>query len=285
MLSKVVGLGIYLLGLGLWAICVAVLAFWASILVLPGALICFFAGYTLNVLGRTTEWKAFRYFWLWQRIRAAFNFVEICSEEAETMIASNKRVIWGVYPHGHFSLTHVFHFIVNPKFADLVPAVHSILFYLPFIGSLVGWLGAIPVEEEKMKDVLRSRGSIIMAPGGISDSYLYYHKIKRHYGFLRIACEMGVPVIPVWCPEERSYYDQWLPLGWTLEKYLFFPIPIFIWGRYGVLPKLPSKSRVYIGNPIVFKDENWNVLMSLEDGQAKYWSEITRLQQLAERNR
>jgi hypothetical protein len=289
MITKLLGIGLYCLCLGIWVIGLLIFAVWTAVFILPGALICFAAGYTINIFGRTSQWNGFRYHWIWKTVRGIFNFEVVYTHETALPFVEGKgsndgqTAIWGIYPHGHFSLTHVFYFILNPKFSNTVPAIHSILFYIPLFGSLAGWLGAIPVVEKDMRNALYSKKSIIMAPGGISDSYLTGNEVKKHHGFLRIACEMGRPVIPVWCPDERSYYSQWLPLGITLEKLFFFPIPMFVWGRWwwGLLPKLPPTSRILIGEPIVFKDCDMQPLLSLEEGEKKYWDELRRLQELA----
>jgi len=289
MFLKLLGVGFYCLGLGAWIISLFVFSVWATIFILPGAIICFAAGYTVNILGRTSEWHGFRYHRIWNTVRYLFNFqLEYVHEKAEPYLnpenlEKKTHVIWGIYPHGHFSLTHAFYFILNPKFKDVVPVVHSVLFYLPILGSLMGWIGAVPATEFNMKNVIHTNRSIVMAPGGISDSYLLKNNIRKHHGFLRIAHETYATVIPVWCADERSYFHQWLPFGWTLEKYLFFPIPMFVWGYWWCPfnPKIPPKSRIFIGEPVVFWNDKVESRLTLEQGEKQYWAEIARLQELA----
>lgn len=118
---------------------------------------------------------------------------------------------------------------------------------------------------------LHDDGRIYMCPGGVADIENTGDNIKRRRGFLRVARETRSHVVPVWCPEERSYYSHWLPLGKTLKEWLFFPIPMIIVGRWWcpLVPRPPKVSRVFVGEPIAWDDEHQ---------EERFWHQMIELQ-------
>lgn len=243
MFRKGVGIGLFFLGVGLWIIALVGLLLWS----LPWLLLAFAAGY----LSRGGDWPALKEWRLWKWIREDYFGFHV---ERGNLDRQERPVIYAIYPHGHFSLTALFYFCLNPQFAHCTPAVHSVIFYTPIFGSLARWIGAVGVTEEEMLSTLKSGRSIVMCPGGVADMVNTGTTITRRSGFLRVARKAGVQVVPIWCPDERSYYKHWLPLGWSLAKVLHFPIPILIWGRWWcpVLPLPPSKgvSRIRVGKNV-----------------------------------
>jgi hypothetical protein len=242
MLRKGVGIALFFLGIGLWIIALFGLLLWS----LPWIVLAFFAGW----LSRGGEWPGMKHWRLWEWLRGpnGFNFK---IEYGHLNHHNEQPVIYAIYPHGHFSLTALFYFALNPHFSgNCVAAVHSIIFYTPLFGSLARWLNAIGVTEKEMLATLKAGRSIFMCPGGVADIVNTGNDMKRRSGFLRVARLAGVKVVPIWCPDERSYYTHWLPLGWSLERILHFPIPIIIWGRWWcpILPNIPSIcSRIRVG--------------------------------------
>ena len=126
-----------------------------------------------------------------------------------------------------------------------------------------------------MLRTLREGRSIYMCPGGVADITNRKHEIKKRTGFLRIAKEANVPVVPIWCPDERSYYEHWSPLGGLLKPILGFEIPILIIGRWWcpILPRAVEKSRICVGPPITWDDGK-----SLEEASAEFWGALVKLQ-------
>lgn len=280
------GISLFFAGISLW---IAVAVYVSGVLLLalvPVLPVVFLAGLCTNAFQRTRPWPAFRAFWAWSWARRElFRFkvsghpkaVELYEKERTKDGASErKRIIWAIYPHGHFSLTAAFLWGTDPKLSHTVGAVHSVLFWLPFVGSLVGWLGCTTVSETDMKRVLTTgTGRLFMCPGGVADASNTGSTVKKRRGFLRVARETGAVVVPVWAPQERSYYRQWLPLGRTLEKWLFFPVPMFIWGRWWcpLLPRHVEASPVLLGEPI-----DWEGGRTLEEGERLYWERLSKLQ-------
>lgn len=264
LIRKMVGISIFFLGVVFWGIIVVALLIGG----LPLVAIAFCVGW----LTHTRPWPRLKEYAVWGWVRKhVFNF-RVFGEE--NVPDKRERLIWAIYPHGHFALAGIFYWALNPEFSKARAAVHSVLFYIPIMSSFVNWIGAIGVTEAEMTDeLLTNDGEIFMYPGGVADMSYEGNDYKRRRGFLRVARETHSTIMPVWCPDERSYYTQWLPFGRHLEWALGFPVPMFIFGRWWcpLLPKSVPDSRILIGKPIA-----WDSLTQEQD----FEDEIKRLQSL-----
>jgi hypothetical protein len=293
-LSKIVGITLFFLGVGLWVfvIMICIISFFS--LVVPTVILAFCAGLCTNTFRKSKPWPEFRKLTLWRYARKdLFNFVVEGNKESVRLLdferselgrSRNHKLLFAIYPHGHFSLTAAFFFGLDPDLAHITGCVHSVLFWLPVVGSLVGWLGCTTVTESDMKAALNKKGGgrIFMCPGGVADMANTGNTVKKREGFLRVARDTATTVIPVWCPQERTYYQQWLPFGTRLQKYLFFPVPMFLWGRWWcpLMPRYVEKSRVILGAPIRWTDTQGqkDELISLKEGSKRFWKEIENMQ-------
>lgn len=254
---KVVGLGVYFLGLGLWVVVLTV----GAVAVLPWVALAFAAGYMSHV----REWPSIRDFRIWAWLRNDYFRFELRGE----LPPVEETVVYAIYPHGHFAVTSLIFFALNPRFAKAKAAVHSFLFWVPLFSTFVRWIGAVDVSREAMLATLRAGTSIYMTPGGVAEISLQGDQIKKRSGFLSVARDAGVRVVPVWCPAERGYYSQITPLGFTLERWLYFPIPMILWGLWWC-PLLPCQ-------PEVVSEVRVGSCMDPADESA-FWDEMRRLQ-------
>lgn len=258
MIRKVVGLCLYFLGLGLWAILLIVGIFW----IIPWLVLAYVAGY----LSHVREWPEIRNFQVWRWLRNGYFHFRPTGEVLPNPDTLVTPVIYAIYPHGHFAITPLIYFALNPRFKAAKPAVHSALFYIPVFSTLMNWLGAIPASRKDMVNTLKEGKSIYMTPGGVADICNTGNNVKKRYGFLNVAKEAGVKVIPIWCPMERSYYTQYLPLGRIFESLFYFPIPMFLWGLwwFPFLPRGASDSPICVGPSIdPKKDDFWEAFDKL----------------------
>lgn len=265
MLRKVIGIALYFLGIGLWVILFFTALCWA----IPWLLFAYLAGF----LSRTGSWPEMRNFRIWNWIRESYFQFKVQGHALTFDSEAGK--LYAIYPHGHFSMTTLFFFALNPTFAHARGAIHSLIFYLPLFGSFARWLDAIGVTPDEMSLVLNGGGTIFMCPGGVNEIAKTGHDITRRSGFIRIACETNSDLIPVWCPQERGYFSHYLPLGKLFEPFFHFPVPMFIWGLWWMplLPRRPPQnvSLIMVGKCIETRNRDF------ADVESDFWSEMDRL--------
>lgn len=280
-LFKVVGEVLYSLSTWFWLVAPSLCFTWFVVLryVGPAAVVaCFAAASLASVLARG-PWPAFEALWVWKYVRGPRGFNFVVRGAGATSHGPRGRVIWATYPHGHLALAASLWFLGNPLFGGRCKgAIHDGVFYVPVLGALFRWGRAISVSESAIRGALGEGNSVIMCSGGVLDAANTGNTVKRRRGFLRIARELRVPVVPVWFADSRSYYSQWLPLGRSMERWFGLPFPLFVWGRWWcpLLPRLPAESRIYVGKPVMWPEN------ATEEHDALYWDALEALQRQAD---
>lgn len=282
MLRHLSGLVIHFIGMGLWFLLSGWFFFWFVILVLPAAPLAFVLGYMTRAHVRSQHWPAFVSWWGWDLLRERYFQFELRGDDNGCALVqdpppSERPVIYAIYPHGHYAITPTIYWGLNGKFSGrVVGAVHTILFYMPLLGTVVGWTGAVGATEKEIRTALDSGKSVAMTPGGVADITNRGHVVTRRSGFIRLAHATKTPIVPIWCPQERSYYNHWSPLGDLLKPLFGFPIPTIIYGRWWcpVLPRyVASPATIRVGKPL-----NWDHGQSVDVMSLDFYKSLGMLQ-------
>ncbi|KAL2334144.1 hypothetical protein Fmac_015357 [Flemingia macrophylla] len=179
-------------------------------------------------------------------------------EEAEAF-CPDQAYVFGYEPHsvnpiGVVALGHDAGFMPLAKTKFLAS---SAIFYIPFVRHIWTWLGYTSVAKENFISWVAAGYSCIVVPGGTRE-ILFMETgsenifLKRRIGFVRIAMEMGLPLVPVFCFGQTNTY-KWLKAPGKLLQNLARILkitPLFFWGIYG--SPIPFKIPLYVvvGRPI-----------------------------------
>ncbi|MCA1726296.1 MAG: acyltransferase family protein [Actinobacteria bacterium] len=141
------------------------------------------------------------------------------------------------------------------------PLVHSAAISLPFVGELLRKNGCMPASPSNAREAIQRGEDVLVYPGGDVETWRPWSKRNQidfdgRTGFLRLAAEEGVPIVPVVSIGAHETFAV-LTDGKDLAKRLgvdkrfrlkVFPITVGLpFGIFpGVLPHFPFPSKIVI---------------------------------------
>jgi 1-acyl-sn-glycerol-3-phosphate acyltransferase len=153
--------------------------------------------------------------------------------------------------------------------AKIRPLAHNILFSIPAVARQLRRLGAMPASQKNAHEAL-GRGEIVLVyPGGDYESQRPFYEshlidFNGRKGFIRMALERGVPVIPFVCHGSNETVIT-LTRGESLARATMLThitrskvLPLRL-GMLGVMPvgvpymPLPSKITIEVGHPMAWE--------------------------------
>eukprot|EP01103_Thecamoeba_quadrilineata_P004688 TRINITY_DN1447_c0_g3_i1.p1 TRINITY_DN1447_c0_g3~~TRINITY_DN1447_c0_g3_i1.p1 ORF type:complete len:348 (-),score=38.75 TRINITY_DN1447_c0_g3_i1:187-1230(-) len=210
----------------------------------------------LTIAPSRGPWKTFLSHPIWATWREYFNFKVICTGN----LNQSRQLLFAEFPHAVFPMGFWLS-ATSYKELNIRPvtfAVASVLFRVPIIRCFCFWSGCVPAVRKSLVELLDRGESLAILPGGIAEIFVQsrdveYVFLSERKGFVRMAIEMGVDIVPVYHLGNTSLFDysnSSFLTRWSRKLRISL---VFFWGRF-FLP-LPYRKPVVkvIGEPIPVK--------------------------------
>ncbi len=156
----------------------------------------------------------------WPRVIRSYVFETWRSYFSLRVIYEEKppnHALCAVLPHGLFPLGLVIAAGVYESPLQHRMAIASFLFKVPILASLLRWLGAIEADKQRMSEALL-KGQCFVLPDGLIGTYYSNSEFERLYlkerkGFIKLAIEHKVPIVPVYCFGHTQLFDVYPSAG------------------------------------------------------------------------
>jgi len=195
------------------------------------------------------------------------------SFKGQTGVILDKKTprVFGFHPHGVHCVGASL-MASEPTMRHLRIACTTFLFWVPVIKEFCSWGNAFPCDREHIENNLKAGTPIVIYPGGINEipwaNYLReeqyqlkegederYYVYKKRMGFIRVAMNTGVDVVPCWVDGENDLYGPVCHPLHRIQKWCYntfrYPWPVISFGWRWV-PFLPKRKKVtvWVGDPI-----------------------------------
>jgi hypothetical protein len=184
------------------------------------------------------RWPAFQKLSFWRRLVGEVHV------HVETPLNHAQNYIFTAFPHGAISLNHL---LTMTNCAGFLSDVHrgdrrdlaaSVLFYIPVVRELLLWLGNVDAGKATAQRQLARGRSVLIFVGGEKEQLMTRpneHKVyaRSRVGFVKLALENGVPLVPMYCFGENEAYhvsEAFMGLRMWLQRTFSLGISL-CWGR------------------------------------------------------
>eukprot|EP00747_Dinoflagellata_sp_TGD_P187054 gnl/TRDRNA2_/TRDRNA2_44525_c0_seq1.p1 gnl/TRDRNA2_/TRDRNA2_44525_c0~~gnl/TRDRNA2_/TRDRNA2_44525_c0_seq1.p1 ORF type:complete len:334 (+),score=49.75 gnl/TRDRNA2_/TRDRNA2_44525_c0_seq1:94-1095(+) len=170
-----------------------------------------------------------------------------------------QQYVYIMMPHGLYPFSGAMACISKMVniFANMRIAVAPIGLKIPLVRQLMGWIGCIGADRPTVSAALAKGESVCFFPGGIGEMMRTDGKserllLKSRKGFVKLALEHGVPIVPVYVFGQSVLWSQLQLPSWVeaLSRIIRFSLMI-PYGRWGTVVPRRLPLLYAIGKPIL----------------------------------
>jgi len=209
---------------------------------------------------RVPGWKSDT-FWKWFDVRnSAISYNGEFAVHVTEAFDDQQQYVVGVHPHGTMIFQRLFWLIPDLRQLfkrDYRMLCASVIFKVPVMRELALLFGGVDAGKAMAARVLASGLNLVLYPGGLDEANSVTHPrrvtLRTRTGFIRMAVERGLPVLPMFCFGELDAVSAvpMLPatLAKVLQKKLRISSTAFVGRWYTFIPRRVPFNLV-VGRPI-----------------------------------
>lgn len=215
----------------------------------------FVTGICLSVLlpAEPLLWERFQHSTLVSSWRRYFAF----SLAVEQKLDPQGKYIFAGFPHGVFPVSELLCISLMLKVwpgLRVYSIAASSVFSVPVWRHIMAWTGARPATRRWFRKLLQ-QGSVSLVPGGIAEMFLWEEgreviKVRDRKGFVRLAVEQGVPLVPVYHFGNSKLFSWVAPRSWEVLARRVRMALGYPKGRWGTLMPRNEPLFMAVGAPI-----------------------------------
>eukprot|EP01089_Gocevia_fonbrunei_P019045 TRINITY_DN6601_c0_g1_i1.p1 TRINITY_DN6601_c0_g1~~TRINITY_DN6601_c0_g1_i1.p1 ORF type:complete len:387 (+),score=25.70 TRINITY_DN6601_c0_g1_i1:160-1320(+) len=240
-------------------------------------------------------WHDFVNLSLWRSLREYFSFRVIIEgakfdNQGKIQIdwynpnidTNKKQYLFVEFPHGVIP----FGFILRITISHLIlpglrieQVIASTLLMVPIISHLCRWLGAHPATKKEINSIIDRGSSVSLLPGGVAEIFLSSKEtekifLKNRKGFVKIALERGLSLVPVYHFGNTQLYD-YCGLSSLSRKVRISCLAFY--GRFFSPIPYQHPIMMVVGRPIEVKRVENPTEAEVDDLHAKFVGELKNL--------
>eukprot|EP00238_Polyblepharides_amylifera_P015811 CAMPEP_0196582012 /NCGR_PEP_ID=MMETSP1081-20130531/37023_1 /TAXON_ID=36882 /ORGANISM="Pyramimonas amylifera, Strain CCMP720" /LENGTH=312 /DNA_ID=CAMNT_0041902465 /DNA_START=57 /DNA_END=995 /DNA_ORIENTATION=+ len=240
-------------------------------------------------------WPAFQKWSFWKWIvgpSGYFKGSRIVYEDKKGLELT-RQCIFGAFPHGAVSFHHGMMMSDGAGFISAFPHLSchrrrdlaaNVCFKIPGWREFLLYFGCIDAAKETAKGVLRKGWSLYVLPGGELEQMLtkegeHHVYINNRKGFIKLALEFGVDLVPVYTFGETdlySIYNFMYPLRWWICKKFHVSMPLIRGVGLSLIPRRVPLHCV-IGSPIKVEQSPCPSKSNIDALHSRFKQELQKL--------
>nr|CCA20658.1 diacylglycerol Oacyltransferase putative [Albugo laibachii Nc14] len=223
-------------------------------------------------------------------------FIEICARYFKSNIiqtkalSSREQYIFAMHPHGVMALSAAW-LPFTEKWRSIFPNIRTrlltagVLHSVMFTKDVIQWFGGREVSSDAFIQTLNQKENVLIVPGGQAEMLCqpFGEKIiqiyTRHQGFIRIALQKGVSLVPILSFQESEMLSNIRVTRmqrWFVTNFAF-PFPFFPFGRF-LLPIPRNVSATFaVGAPIPVQQCDHPTRNDIQRVSDEYYQSISEL--------
>jgi len=200
---------------------------------------------------------------VWKYVHKYFGYEKVNLTALEN-VKCEKKYMLIEYPHGSFPIATILiatffddHYLKYKSVGRTARGLSAtVLDYIPLVRHLFAMVGSLPATKKNFLRAFEIAGACSVLPGGIAEMFMVDKEkeriyFKKRYGYIKVALEKGVDMLPVYHFGNSQVLSI---LGRTgLLKYVSRKLKVSImlpYGRFGLPIPFRHKIVTVVGEPI-----------------------------------
>jgi len=212
---------------------------------------------------RIPGWKLDRFWKIWDIKNSALSYNGEFAVHVTEKFDPEQHYFVGCHPHGTMIFQRIFWLVPDLRnlfTRDYRMLCASVLFRVPLMREMTLFFGGVDASKTMVERIIKSGNNVVLYPGGLDEANSVDAtkkvQLRTRSGFIRMAAQHGMPVLPTFCFGELDAVSAVPVLPSPIAKFIqqtFRMSSTFFVGRWGTFIPRRVPFNLVIGRPIATK--------------------------------